>query len=100
MEQMRRERGRFVDERLKQLIAEFSEAIKDSLLESDQIAGVVAKISAGGYDVVLVLSATVGLTERSEQPEGQAARTSGQAEFRFSSQDAKFLKAMHISLGK
>lgn len=89
-----------MDERLKQLVAEFSEAIKDSLLESDQIAGVVAKIRASGYDVLLVLSATIGLTERREQPEDQAARTSAQAEFRFSSQDAKFLKAMHISLGK
>ena len=89
-----------MDERLKQLVAEFSEAIKDSLLESDQIAGVVAKIRASGYDVLLVLSATIGLTERREQSEDQAARTSAQAEFRFSSQDAKFLKAMHISLGK
>ena len=89
-----------MDEQLKQLIAEFSEAIKDSLLESDQIAGVVAKIRVGGYDVLLVLSATIGLTEWTEQPEGQAARTSGQAELRFSSHDAKFLKAMHISLGK
>lgn len=38
-----------MDERLKQLMAEFSEAIKDSLLESEQIAGVVAKIRAGGH---------------------------------------------------
>jgi|SRR5579872_2028940 len=92
--------GHFMDDRLKQLIAEFSGAVKDSLLESDRIAGVVAKIRAGGHDVLLVLSATIGLTERSEQSEAQAAPTSAQAEFSFSSQDAKFLKAMHISLGK
>lgn len=89
-----------MDERLKQVIAEFSEAIKDSLLESEQIAGIVAKIRAEGYDVFLVLSATIGITERKEQFVGQPARTSGQAEFRFSSQDAKFLKAMHISVDK
>ena len=90
--------GAIVDERVKQLIAEFSEAIKDSLLESEQIAGIVAKIRAGGYDVFLVLNATIGLTEQKEQPVGQAAHMGGQTEFRLSSQDAKFLKTMHITV--
>lgn len=61
-------KGGQVNPRLKQLMKELGEAINESLSESEQIAEVIAKIKAGGYDVFLVLEATIGFNKRDEQP--------------------------------
>ena len=46
--------------RLKHLMKELGEAINVSLSESEQIAQVIARIKDEGFDVFLVLEATVG----------------------------------------
>ena len=43
------------------MMKELGEAINNSLSDSDQIAEVISRIKAGGYDVFLVLEATIGL---------------------------------------
>jgi hypothetical protein len=80
---------------------ELGEAINESLSESEQIAEVISKIKAGGYDVFLVLEATIGFNKHEEQ---SAARPSlvttnrGEPDFKVNAQDVKFLKSLRISI--
>ena len=84
---------------------ELGEAINESLSESEQIAEVIAKIKSGGYDVFLVLEATIGFNKRDEQPGNNKPTLVGSAakadpEFKVSAQDLKFLKSLRISVDK
>lgn len=82
---------------------ELGEAINESLAESDQIAEVISKIKAGGYDVFLVLEATIGFNKHEEeQPAGKPTLVKGNGsknhpEFRITANDQKFLKSLRIS---
>jgi len=49
--------------RLRELIQQLGEAIHESVIESEQIAGVVSDIRRYGFDVLLMLEATIGLNE-------------------------------------
>ncbi len=68
-----------VTSRLRELIQQLGEAIHESVIESEQIAGVVQDIRKHGFDVLLMLEATIGLNEvvaaqvNSEKP-GEAHR--------------------------
>src|ERR1700751_3234431 len=59
--------GGNVDQQLKQLMKELGEAINESLADSDAIAEVVSKIKDGGYDIFLVLEATIGVSKPGEK---------------------------------
>ncbi|MGI9104610.1 MAG: hypothetical protein ACR2IF_19380 [Terriglobales bacterium] len=91
-----------MNQKLKQLMKELGEAINESLAESDQIAEVIGKIKAGGYDVFLVLEATIGFNKHDEQQ--ASAKPSlvgtrhGDPDFKINAQDVKFLKSLRISL--
>jgi hypothetical protein len=91
-----------VNQRLKQLMKELGEAINESLSESEQIAEVISKIKAGGYDVFLVLEATIGFNKHEEQPAGAGptlvTTRHGEPDFKVNAQDVKFLKSLRISL--
>ncbi len=95
-----------MNQRLKQLMKELGEAINESLAESEQIADVIGKIKAGGYDVFLVLEATIGFNKADEQPAGRPTLVGKNAtvsqnadpEFKVNAQDVKFLKSLRISL--
>jgi hypothetical protein len=80
---------------------ELGEAINDSLSDSEQIAEVIGKIKAGGYDVFLVLEATIGFNKRDEQEETRPALVNSRKEnpdFKVNQQDLKFLKSLRISI--
>ena len=78
---------------------ELGEAINESLSESEQIADVIGKIKTEGYDVFLVLEATVGFNKRNEREEQPApVLASSEPEFKLNSQDLRFLKSLRISL--
>ncbi|HKD84500.1 MAG TPA: hypothetical protein VKB58_07110 [Terriglobales bacterium] len=91
-----------MDKRLKTMIKELGDAINSSISDSEQIAEVISRIKADGYDVFVVLEATIGFNENDETPEQQpkakasARRSSG--EFKITSQDLKFLKSLRISV--
>ena len=55
-----------MDEPLKNLMQELGNAINDSLSESDRIAEAIGEIKRAGYDVFLVLEATIGFNKRDE----------------------------------
>ena len=86
--------------KLKHLMKELGEAINDSLSESEEIAEVISKIKAGGYDVFLVLEATIGFNKQEEESQGETTerQPSGRSDFKVTSQDMKFLKSLRITL--
>ena len=91
-----------MDKRLKSMMKELGDAINNSLSDSDEIADVISRIKAGGYDVFVVLEATVGFNSHSEDESEEALSTTAlsAAEFEMTSQDLKFLKSLRISVGE
>jgi hypothetical protein len=78
---------------------QLGEAINNSLSDSDQIAEVITRLKAGGYDVFLVLEATLGFNERDEAAEPtEVNKQRSAADFQVTSQDMKFLKSLRISV--
>src|SRR5712664_3661276 len=93
--------GGFVDQQLKQLMKELGEAINESLSDSESIAEVVARIKEGGYDIFLVLEATIGVSkqgEKSTDKESLVSTLSTNADLKISDQDLKFLKSLRIKI--
>jgi len=83
-----------VDKRLKSMMRELGDAINNSLSDSEQIADVIARIKAGGYDVFVVLEATIGFNQH-DSDETEAPEQSS-AQFSITAQDQKFLKSLRI----
>ena len=90
-----------MDEQLKRMMKELGEAINETLSSSESISGAIATIRNSGYDVFLVLEATIGFNKRSEEsPEEPALAESDEVEagLKITSQDIKFLKSLKISV--
>jgi hypothetical protein len=99
-----------LDQRLKELMQELGSAINESLSDSDRIAAAIGEIKRAGYDVFLVLEATIGFNKREdagdsevseEAVELRAPPESGRrrgGKIRLTSQDQKFLRALKISV--
>jgi len=95
-----------VEERLKSLMQDLGNAINESLSDSERIAEAIGEIKRAGYDVFLVLEATIGFNKR-EDGEDSEEETSELAEpreiiangrVRFTTQDQRFLKALRIAV--
>ena len=86
-----------MNQQVKQLIQKLGEAIHESVSESEQIAGVVRDIREQGFDVLLMLEATIGLNEveAETEEEGHEAEASGAGPFTRS--DLSFLKSLRIT---
>jgi hypothetical protein len=94
--------GSTMTSRLRELIQQLGEAIHESVIESEQIAGVVQDIRKHGFDVLLMLEATIGLNEvgasagSGESPETGAE--SGGEPGAFTQNDLHFLRSLRISV--
>ena len=78
---------------------QLGEAINNSLSDSEQIAEVITRIKAGGYDVFLVLEATIGFHERDDAAESTPVNDQrSAADFQVTSQDVRFLKSLRIKV--
>lgn len=105
-----------MDDRLKQLMQELGYAINESLSDSDRIAAAIGEIKKAGYDVFLVLEATIGFNKR-EETEGEeddgavletrletdfeeeySTRPEPTARLKWITQDQRFLRALKISV--
>lgn len=90
--------------RLKDLIQQLGEAIHESVVESEQIAGVVQTIRSHGFDVMLMLEATIGLNDVNSDkvidPSGATVDEDGEATEGgpFTSHDVSFLKSLRIAI--
>jgi hypothetical protein len=96
---------------LKVLVDELEQAIHESVGDSDRIAAIVADVKRAGYDVTLVLEATIGFTvgEKSEESSNAEIEavlepvplhaSESTSEFGFTHDDQEFLKALKIGVG-
>jgi hypothetical protein len=92
-----------LNQRLRNLIQQLGEAIHESVSDSEQISEVVDHIRREGFDVLLMLEATIGLNEVEVEPSANkgAKRTKKRAagaEKHFSAQDVHFLRSLRISV--
>ncbi len=88
-----------VTSRLRELIQQLGEAIHESVIESEQIAGVVQDIRKQGFDVLLMLEATIGLNEVSDKnADSDDAELDTGAPGSFTRQDRDFLRSLRISV--
>ena len=97
-----------MEEPLKHLMQELGNAINDSLSESDRIAEAIGEIKKAGYDVFLVLEATIGFNRRDESSENEEEELEVTEEpkrnfeatgkIKFTSQDHRFLRALKIAV--
>lgn len=101
-----------MEEKLKELMQELGNAINESLSDSDRIAAAIGEIKRAGYDVFLVLEATIGFNKREEngEDESEAEAEASESEappkrkfestgkIKLTSQDQKFLKALKIAI--
>jgi hypothetical protein len=99
-----------LEDRLKELMQELGNAINESLSDSDRIAAAIGEIKRAGYDVFLVLEATIGFNKREDAEEAEEGETielgTQPAEptrrkvgkIKLTSQDQKFLRALKIAI--
>jgi hypothetical protein len=96
-----------VEEHLKQMMQELGNAINESLSESDRIAAAIGEIKQAGYEVFLVLEATIGFNKcedeedplgLEETPKVSAREFKTAAKVKWTSQDQKFLRALKIAV--
>jgi uncharacterized protein (UPF0335 family) len=85
-----------MNQQVKDLIQKLGEAIHESVSDSEQIAGVVREIREQGFDVLLMLEATIGLNEL-EETEAAEAETEDPVEGPFTRHDLTFLKSLRIT---
>ncbi|MGB7265976.1 MAG: hypothetical protein WBC92_10725 [Terracidiphilus sp.] len=86
--------------RLRELIQQLGEAIHESVIESEQIAGVVQDIRKHGFDVLLMLEATIGLNEVTGKASDatQTDEVAGGEVGAFTPNDLHFLRSLRISV--
>lgn len=93
-----------MDDRLKELMQELGNAINESLSDSERIAAAIGEIKRSGYDVFLVLEATIGFNKRDESEEAGEEQDEPVRHFeqtgkiKWTSQDHKFLRALKIAV--
>ncbi len=92
---------------------ELGNAINESLSDSDRIAAAIGEIKRAGYDVFLVLEATIGFNKREEgaddgeeaageeveaEPSPPRRKFESTGKIKLTSQDQKFLRALKIAI--
>lgn len=91
-----------LDDNLKQLMKELGAAINDALSESEEISEAIQNVRNAGYDVFLVLEATIGFNKRSKTDSGEEVTAnglkSGEMKLKVTAQDLKFLRSLKISV--
>ena len=87
-----------VTSRVRELIQQLGEAIHESVIESEQISGVVQDIRKHGFDVLLMLEATIGLNEVTAKEAADASAEQDGAEGPFTPNDLHFLRSLRISV--
>ena len=87
-----------MNQKVKNLIQKLGEAIHESVSESEHIAGVVKNIRDQGFDVLLMLEATIGLNELEDDDAETIEASTEDADGPFTRNDVSFLKSLRIAL--
>jgi hypothetical protein len=90
-----------VDDKIKQLLRELGTAINESISGSDDVNRQIQKIRDEGYNLYVVLDATIGLNRQDEeQPEAPPAelvvKNDREVQFRINVNDLALLRALGI----
>jgi hypothetical protein len=93
--------GECVDDRIKQLLQDLGSAINESISSSDDVNRHIQKIRDEGYDLYVVLDATIGLNKQDEDPGETTAVTvpskpPKEVQFRININDLALLRALGI----
>jgi len=99
--QPRREGRLQLDDNLKNLIKELGAAINDALSESEGINDAIQNVKNAGYDVFLVLEATIGFNKKPADGSVEETPIIESAEntpLKVTGQDLKFLRSLKISV--
>ena len=86
-----------LDDNLKQLTKELGMAISESLSNSESISEALSNLKDSGYDVFLVLEATIGFDKREKEGKSKV-RPATAGDLHLTPQDTKFLKSLKISV--
>jgi len=87
-----------LNQKVKNLIQQLGEAIHETVSESEDVAGVVKDIREQGFDVMLMLEATIGLNEVEDEPEAETIDAEEPGAGPFTQSDVHFLKSLRIAL--
>lgn len=94
-----------MEERLKGLMQDLGNAINESLSDSESISEAIGEIKRAGYDVFLVLEATIGFNKRDESEIDSEIEESlteepveASGKVSFTTHDHRFLKALRIAV--
>ncbi len=86
-----------LNQQVKNLIQKLGEAIHESVSESEDIAGVVREIREQGFDVLLMLEATIGLNQVEDEDETADVASDDTVQGPFTRNDLSFLKSLRIT---
>ena len=87
-----------VDDKIKQLLRELGTAINESISGSDDVNKQIQRIRDEGYNLYVVLDATIGLN-RQDEPEPQTeviVKSDKEVQFRININDLALLRALGI----
>ena len=93
-----------LDEHIRQLLKELGDAINDSISESENVNDRIQRIRDEGYNLYVVLDATIGLNredgegdvEGADVQEGPPTRSASEIQFRINVNDLAFLRSVGI----
>lgn len=90
-----------MDDRIRQMLEELGAVINETVSNSPEVNGRIQKIRDEGYDLYVMLDATIGLS-RTDDEEARAETThrlalpAGEAQFRIDIDDLNFLRSVGI----
>ena len=92
--------GHSMDDKIKQLLRELGTAINESISGSEDVNRQIQRIRDEGYNLYVVLDATIGLNKDDEEGEEQPAvvtvKSDKEVQFRININDLALLRALGI----
>lgn len=92
-----------MDDKIKQLLRELGSAINESISSSDDVNQHIQRIRDEGYNLYVVLDATIGLNRIGEEeetpaaaPQGMQVKSDREVQFRIDVNDLAMLRALGI----
>ena len=82
---------------LKDLMQELQMAFNESVCESDRIAEILADIKSTGYDVLLALEVTIGMTPSKPGDAVPVPVPNTADQYDFTESDRQFLQTLHVA---
>jgi len=92
-----------VDDKIKQLLRDLGNAINESISGSEDVNQHIQRIRDEGYNLYVVLDATIGLNKQGEEPEEEpkpstelVVKSNKEVQFRINVNDLSLLRSLGI----